>query len=528
MGVMLFEFIDKTSLTVLDFLYKQTIYTAILFVIIFAVSFALRKKSPLWHLGLWMLVLIRLLLPTNFFSSLSIRNLFDQFFNIHKFTVSIEAIVNNAAADYNNISELVLSNSSPNQIDMFFSWNILLVSIWIIGCLIILTGVTRKYYNSYRIIKNSSLVQESMLTDLVTGLCRRLKIRRTVNIISSEEFLSPFSVGILKPLIYIPESLLKSGDTDTVKSIISHEMIHIKQFDALWIKFQNILQIIFFFNPVVWYANRQINMAREQICDSSVLDMEIISPEVYGKSLIQVLKANYFGFDLVDLMPCFGSHKKIFKQRIQNITKGKAMKKQKSLLIVFIIFIIGAVVLPLACTTSVKDANVVKLLSTSKKAGSTNNHFNLVDDVYTTKAMNWIAENYINKELPDDIDDQQQLLLQISKDIKLPEKFKLLFLYNRDKETSKLYPQGIMAVEKNMILSKKGFKIISDKNHTWGIKIDGKGAREFIRVNDENLGKRLAVIVDNKIVQTLLLHEHEQIEGGVQVLKPLISRYNEK
>ena len=74
-----------------------------------------------------------------------------------------------------------------------------------------------------------------------------------------------------------------------------------------------------------------------------------------------------------------------------------------------------------------------------------------------------------------------------------------------------------MGVEKNITLSKKYIEIVSDKNHTWGIKIDGKGAQEFKRVNEENPGKRLAVIIENKIVFTLPLHE--QIERGNQVLK---------
>jgi murein DD-endopeptidase MepM/ murein hydrolase activator NlpD len=346
---------------IINLLLKQSIYTLILFIIIFILTFLLKKKSPLWHYGLWLLILIRLLLPTDLSFSVSARNLFDHFPIINNVTAPIETIIGKR----DNIQIQSLEEASNNTLpkkenyltsaeslnftkDKLLSWPILFTFVWIIGCLLMILVVLKKLWRFHCIIKNSSFIQNDKLTAFLMNWQHRLKIGRTVRIVSSDEFLSPFTVGLLNPKIYIPNTLFNSADLDTIHSIIAHELVHIKYYDALWIKLQNILQIIFFFNPVVWYANRQISVARELICDSTVVTEGIISPKTYGNSILQVLKYNLFGLDLAELLPCFGSHKKIYKERFQNIIKENAMKKQKTVFILLAICLIGFFLLPLA------------------------------------------------------------------------------------------------------------------------------------------------------------------------------------
>lgn len=192
------------------------------------------------------------------------------------------------------------------------------------------------------------------------------------------------------------------------------------------------------------------------------------------------------------------------------------MKKQKKLLIVLIVCLFGSLVMPLADSHSaLRETTSIILYETG---GSSDLQFKLVDDVYTEKAMGWLAENYKKKEIPDGIREQNQLLLQISKDIELPQKFELLFRFVREQKTDKLYPREIMTVERTTTLGGKDISEVwvdSDSYDTPVIDflMNSRGAAEFKRMTGaENKGKRLAIIIGNKIRSTPTIEE--QIVGG--------------
>lgn len=192
------------------------------------------------------------------------------------------------------------------------------------------------------------------------------------------------------------------------------------------------------------------------------------------------------------------------------------MKKQKKLLIVLLVCLIGSFVMPLADSSSaVRDVTSVNIYGS---VGRSNLQFKLVDDVYTKKAMDWIAENHKNKKISEDIKRQKQLLLQISKDIELTQKYELLFRFVRDQETDKLYPQDIMTVERITTLGG------NDLGEVWvnrdsfdtpviDFEMSSRGAVEFKRLTGaENTGRRLAIIINNKIMSAPRIME--QIDEG--------------
>lgn len=368
--------IEKSCLFIINTLYYQTIFCTILFIFIFGLTYFLRGKSPRLLLGLWFLILIRLLLPTDLSFSLSARNLFSGFPIMEKLNVSVNKVSDKLSINqqpYQNPASIVSvttedqrNNRRIAEWDLdkgrtkMISWPIILTIAWFLGCLITLTLFLIKIHSINRVLDRSSLVREKEITAFLNYWCLSFKIKRPVTIFSSDEFLSPFTVGLFRPKIFIPKPLLETRDNETINSIIAHEIAHIKRFDYVWIRFQNALQIIYFFNPVVWYANRQISMARERICDSIVLAKQVIPPKEYGKGVIDVLKFNLFGHRLIDPLPCFSNHKKIFEHRIKDIIKQSAMTKQKTLFILLMVCLLGLFLLPMSKIEGLTPAKDVK------------------------------------------------------------------------------------------------------------------------------------------------------------------------
>ena len=111
-----------------------------------------------------------------------------------------------------------------------------------------------------------------------------------MSLLSSPEFSSPLVAGIFHARIVFPKSLIESSSTDDLEPLILHELAHVRRYDcfANWV--QVVLQIVHWYNPFVWIANRQIRREREQACDDRVLVATGLKRKEYGSSLVKVLE----------------------------------------------------------------------------------------------------------------------------------------------------------------------------------------------------------------------------------------------
>jgi beta-lactamase regulating signal transducer with metallopeptidase domain len=92
-----------------------------------------------------------------------------------------------------------------------------------------------------------------------------------IRLLASTTIKGPVCLGILKPVILIPQDMMDGAGPKQLDMVINHELAHIRRRDPLVNLFQRLLEAIFFFHPCVWYAGRQLTQAREQICDNHVL-----------------------------------------------------------------------------------------------------------------------------------------------------------------------------------------------------------------------------------------------------------------
>jgi murein DD-endopeptidase MepM/ murein hydrolase activator NlpD len=158
---------------------------------------------------------------------------------------------------------------------------------------------------------------------------------------------SPFAFGVFTPTIYIPQRLLATADTTSLYAIMAHEINHIKRHDVLWMSLQNLLQIIYFFFPVAWYANHQVELARECICDRDAVTTGKISTAQYGASLLTVLKLS-FRQEPLQFLPSFNAQYHNLKTRIQRLKAYSQQKKPHRTAMCASLLVFGLLTLPMA------------------------------------------------------------------------------------------------------------------------------------------------------------------------------------
>ena len=347
-------FINSISRFWSDFIIREIIFATILFLIIWPLTQLLKNRSPYWKYGLWTLLFIRLMLPINFSLPGNVWQYVNDFNLLNWISLSS---VSNSSSNF-EVDLSILTEQKANQqnymtedVQPMFDTQLLrnfLYLFWFTGFILALFIFNRKRKQFKNIILYSQLVRDVKIKTISQNWKKLYELKRQIKIYASDKYLSPYTIGIIRPNIFIPQAILDANNPIMLKAIIGHEMAHIKRYDALWIQLQFFIQAFFFFYPIVWFASRHLNLAREGICDQMVLQHKLVLPKQYAGSLIQILQLNSIGAINWPYAPAFKTNKHALKLRINQIMENNVMNKKQIFTLIVFFALLGFITLPMA------------------------------------------------------------------------------------------------------------------------------------------------------------------------------------
>ncbi|HEV2694504.1 MAG TPA: M56 family metallopeptidase, partial [Verrucomicrobiae bacterium] len=88
----------------------------------------------------------------------------------------------------------------------------------------------------------------------------------------------------------IPKSLAEHFSDEQMRAVLLHELIHLRRRDV-WMNFlQALVQIAYWWHPLVWMANARIRRVREEAVDDAVMVALRDEAEAYAPTLLEVAK----------------------------------------------------------------------------------------------------------------------------------------------------------------------------------------------------------------------------------------------
>ena len=92
-----------------------------------------------------------------------------------------------------------------------------------------------------------------------------------------------------KVRVLIPAFLLTDLSREELRSILTHELAHVRRRDHLvrWLEW--LACSVFWWNPVAWWARHQLQIAEESCCDRLALGAGRSCPKIYAKALLRVV-----------------------------------------------------------------------------------------------------------------------------------------------------------------------------------------------------------------------------------------------
>ena len=250
------------------------------------------------------------------------------FSSVYSATASGQTPDSQAVTETNWINDFAVSVGS----DTSFAGS-LLFGIWIIGMLIMAAGFIQTFLR-LQILKKSALpLQNKKVRCLYHHCLREAGITRNISIFSTAFLKSPVITGLFRPCIYVPIHLISNYKEKDMRYMLLHELQHYKHRDTLINCLMNIAETVYWFNPSVRFALKEMRDEREIACDTSVLDLlEEDCYETYGNTLInfagQVSRSSF------PFTTGLGGSIKQMKRRITNIAsyeKPTSAKRWKSI-----------------------------------------------------------------------------------------------------------------------------------------------------------------------------------------------------
>lgn len=111
----------------------------------------------------------------------------------------------------------------------------------------------------------------------------QLGVRRPVELLEGPPDSAPLTYGARRPVIVVPPALLDSPDS--LKTVLAHELIHVRRGDCVWALLECLTSAAFAFHPLVLRLRRGIERSRETSCDAEVLAAGIVRPSQYAELL---------------------------------------------------------------------------------------------------------------------------------------------------------------------------------------------------------------------------------------------------
>ncbi len=171
------------------------------------------------------------------------------------------------------------------------SWSqaflILMAVVWVLGALSVLMVWCVYWRRVSRAIRQATSAGEGPELLALRGLEQTGLAKRPIQLRLSDSNLGPGVYGITRPILIWPSRISRRLNDAQIKSILAHELCHVRRRDNLTASIHMLVEAVFWFHPLVWWLGSRLELERERACDEHVLQFTK-APQIYAESILKV------------------------------------------------------------------------------------------------------------------------------------------------------------------------------------------------------------------------------------------------
>ena len=149
------------------------------------------------------------------------------------------------------------------------SWLQVFLMAWLTGSIVIGTGLIASFVRLRRLMARCDHVT-GRWREMTSELARECGVERPVALLQSSQPSLLITCGLFRPAIILPAGAT-SWPEDRCRTVLRHELAHIRRHDATLQLVGEALRVVQWINPLVWLACRRLRQESEYACDDAVL-----------------------------------------------------------------------------------------------------------------------------------------------------------------------------------------------------------------------------------------------------------------
>ncbi|MHC4645052.1 MAG: M56 family metallopeptidase, partial [Planctomycetota bacterium] len=171
-------------------------------------------------------------------------------------------------------------------------WKSYAMLVWLLG-VAVLTGWLILRFRQLRrrhLVKKGRRELPARLEQLLTEAAKKLRLRQRPEVVLSRDVVSPAVFGFFRPVLLLPAGDIERRSRKELEHVLLHELAHIKRGDLKLHAFYMVLQIVYWFNPLLWLVRRQLQHLRELCCDAAVARILREETTGYRKTILETAR----------------------------------------------------------------------------------------------------------------------------------------------------------------------------------------------------------------------------------------------
>jgi bla regulator protein BlaR1 len=295
---------------------------------VLAVRLLMGPRMPAqWRHALWLLVLLRLVLPWTPASRFSIYS-----------------VVPNPIHLGSTRATLVAEVAVPGRAVPASQGHVGVTAVvWLIGAAGFAMWLLAQAVSTILAFRGRRPVTDKAILELLEDCKEELGIGTYLAIVETPHTRAPALFGWIRPRLLLPPTVLGTLSPDRLRHVFLHELAHLKRHDIAFNWLAAGAQALHWFNPLVWLAFQQARLDMELACDELAL------------ARLQDHESGDYGHTILDLLNTWAKPKRLpslaaitedvdqVKRRIQMVAAFKKGRHVSRFIPVAILLVLGVV-----------------------------------------------------------------------------------------------------------------------------------------------------------------------------------------
>jgi len=194
---------------------------------------------------------------------------------------------------YSSMRSTEAQETQPEEVSesVFIRFVRMLPLLWLVGIVVMTGYVCICNISLWLTVKRERPITDQKILELLEDCKMEMGVQTILGVVVSDRIKSPALFGFIRPRLLLPQGILETYGLEELRYVFIHELAHLKQRDIYLGWLMALLQIVHWFNPLMWFAFGRMRADRELACDGlAISTMNSDEPPEYGRTIVSLLE----------------------------------------------------------------------------------------------------------------------------------------------------------------------------------------------------------------------------------------------